>query len=220
MARTTLVVRARQCAGRSTRGLSKRLGRARKAQLRRWFNGRLKDVHHIDRCLLQSDMVHHCRSPSLQGHIRMASCVAGELIRCAFTWQDPRITLLLQKSVETIVGHTAILTSILPKFLPCNMPIKEAGAFSSPSTISSRYLRRPVRTHSLTSRKKSGCFGAKSETMNPRRRRRLRNTENMSGPGIGLVALYCAIRPQTGMRAKSLSNGHTVCCTAPPTFSK
>src|SRR4029077_11106312 len=25
-------------------GLSKRLGRARKAQLRRWFNGRLKDV--------------------------------------------------------------------------------------------------------------------------------------------------------------------------------
>src|SRR5262245_19677658 len=47
MARTTVVVRARQCAGRSTAavmGLSKRLGRARKAQLRRWFNGRLKDV--------------------------------------------------------------------------------------------------------------------------------------------------------------------------------
>jgi hypothetical protein len=47
MARTTVVVRARQRAGRSTAavmGLSKRLGRARKAQLRRWFNGRLKDV--------------------------------------------------------------------------------------------------------------------------------------------------------------------------------
>src|SRR5262249_38281877 len=39
MARTTVVVRARQCAGRSTAagmGLSKRLGRARKAQLQRW----------------------------------------------------------------------------------------------------------------------------------------------------------------------------------------
>jgi hypothetical protein len=46
----------------------------------------------------------------------------------------------------------------------------------------------------------------------------LRNTENMSGPGIGVLALYCAMSPQTGMRAKSLSSGHTVCCTAPPTF--
>src|SRR5262249_43053411 len=106
----------------------------------------------------------------------------------------PELPYLLQKFGGNFVGHTAILTSGLPKFLPWNMPIKEEGAFSSPSAISSRYLRRPVRTHSLTSRKKSGCFEAKSETMNPRRRRRLRNTENMSGPGIGLVALYCAIR--------------------------
>ena len=46
-------------------------------------------------------------------------------------------------------------------------------------------LRRPVRTHSPTSRKNSACFTANSETMNPRRRRRLRNTENMSGPALG-----------------------------------
>src|SRR5262249_17389490 len=38
--------------------------------------------------------------------------------------------------------------------------------------MSSRYLRRPVRTHSPTSRKKSACFAAKSETMKPRRSKR------------------------------------------------
>src|SRR5215510_13467015 len=83
--------------------------------------------------------------------------------------------------------YASTLTSILPKFLPCSKPRNDAGAFSNPSTISSRYLRRPVRTHSPTSRKKSACFAAKSQTMNPRRSRRLRNTENMSGPGIGVV---------------------------------
>jgi hypothetical protein len=56
--------------------------------------------------------------------------------------------------------------------------------------------------------------------MKPRRVRRLRSTENMSGPGIGVVALYWEISPHTGTRAKSLSSGHTVCWTAPPTFSK
>src|SRR5262249_51325516 len=34
----------------------------------------------------------HSRSPSLQGHISMASCVPGELIPCAFIWHDPGIT--------------------------------------------------------------------------------------------------------------------------------
>src|SRR5262249_38027828 len=132
------------------------------------------------------------------------------------------IRLLLDRRADLprLNIYAATLTSVLPKFLPCSMPRNDAGAFSSPSTISSRYLRRPVRTHSPTSRKKSACFAAKSETMNPRRSRRLRSTENMSGPGIGLVALYCAMSPHTGMRAKSLSSGHTVCCTAPPTFSK
>jgi hypothetical protein len=36
--------------------------------------------------------VHHCCSPSLRGHIRMASCALGELIPCAFVWHDPGIT--------------------------------------------------------------------------------------------------------------------------------
>src|SRR5205085_12282518 len=31
-------------------------------------------------------------SPSLRGHMRMASCVPGELIPCAFVWHDPGIT--------------------------------------------------------------------------------------------------------------------------------
>src|SRR5262249_16478422 len=47
-------------------------------------------VDHTDRCLLQrhvqSNIVHHCCSPSLRGHIRMASYVAGELIPWAFVW--------------------------------------------------------------------------------------------------------------------------------------
>src|SRR5262249_48718633 len=93
-----------------------------------------------------------CRHQSIDLH----HAESGRPIRCMESnAYMPELPYLLQKSVETIVGHTAILTNILPKFLPCNMPIKEAGAFSSPSTISSRYLRRPVRTHSLTSRKKS-----------------------------------------------------------------
>ena len=56
----------------------------------------MRCLHHTDRCLLQrhvqSNIVHHCRSPSLRGHIRMASCVPGELIPCAFVWHDPGIT--------------------------------------------------------------------------------------------------------------------------------
>src|SRR5260221_14627408 len=34
----------------------------------------------------------HRSSPSLRGHMRMASYVAGELIPCAFVWHDPGIT--------------------------------------------------------------------------------------------------------------------------------
>src|SRR5262249_4148362 len=49
-------------------------------------------VHHTDRCLLQphvqSDIMFHRSSPSLQGHISMASFVPGELIPCAFVWHD------------------------------------------------------------------------------------------------------------------------------------
>jgi hypothetical protein len=47
-------------------------------------------------CLLQrhvqSYVAFHCCSPSLRGHMKMASCVPGELIPCAFVWHDPGIT--------------------------------------------------------------------------------------------------------------------------------
>src|SRR5262245_51180158 len=147
----------------------------------------------------------------------------GNRIRQVAVFQDLGPAVLLNESCLHRVSpqaSAASLTSILPKFLPCSRPRKAGGAFSSPSTTSSRYLIRPLPTHSPASRRKSACFAAKSETMKPRRRRRLRKTENMSGPGIGVVMLYCAISPQTGMRAKSLSSGQTVCCTLPPTFSK
>src|SRR5262249_31939807 len=60
-------------------------------------------AHHTDRCLLQryvqSHIAFHRCSPSLRGHMRMASCVPGELIPCAFVWHDPGITPMLQKSL-------------------------------------------------------------------------------------------------------------------------
>src|SRR4029450_11549881 len=52
--------------------------------------------HHTDRGLLQrhvqSDITLHRSSPSLRGHMRMASYVPGELIPSAFVWLDPGIT--------------------------------------------------------------------------------------------------------------------------------
>src|SRR5262249_22665958 len=57
---------------------------------------RSRPAHHTDRCLLQRHVQCHgafqCCSPSLRGHMEMASCVPGELIRCAFVWHDPGIT--------------------------------------------------------------------------------------------------------------------------------
>ena len=41
-----------------------------------------------------------------------------------------------------------------------------------------------------------------------------------SGRRTVAVALYCAISPQTGMRANAFSSGKTASNTAPPTFSK
>src|SRR5262245_2364777 len=148
----------------------------------------------------------------------------GNGIRQVAILQDLRPAILLNEScfhrAPPDACAAASLTSILPKFLPCSRPRNAAGACSSPSTMSSLYVMLPLPTLSPISRRKSACFAAKSETMNPRRRRRLRRTDNMSGPGMGVVMLYCAISPQTGMRAKSLSSGQTVCCTLPPTFSK
>src|SRR6516162_1408217 len=39
--------------------------------------------------------------------------------------------------------------SSLPKFLPSSMPMNAAGAFSRPSTTSSRYFSDPSRTHAV-----------------------------------------------------------------------
>jgi hypothetical protein len=43
---------------------------------------------------------------------------------------------------------------------------------------------------------------------------------NLSVPSPGPVPLYCAISPDTGMRAYLLRSGSIACQTAPPTFSK
>ena len=48
---------------------------------------------------------------------------------------------------EVRVGSSPACTSSLPKFLPCSMPMNAAAALSSPSTMSSRYLSAPLRTH-------------------------------------------------------------------------
>jgi quercetin dioxygenase-like cupin family protein len=56
----------------------------------RTFESMLRAAH--KKIHVQSNIVHHCCSPSLRGHIRMASCVPGELIPCAFLWHDPGIT--------------------------------------------------------------------------------------------------------------------------------
>ncbi len=43
-----------------------------------------------------------------------------------------------------------ILTRSLPKFAPFISPMKAAGAFSKPSTMSSRYFNDPSLTHSAS----------------------------------------------------------------------
>ncbi len=47
-------------------------------------------------------------------------------------------------------------TMSLPKLRPSNMPMKASGAFSSPSTKSSRYRMRPSAMPAPTSRRKAG----------------------------------------------------------------
>ena len=55
----------------------------------------IRPVHHTDRCLLQrhvqSDIVLHCRSPSLRGHMRLASYVPGELIPLPLSGSIPEL---------------------------------------------------------------------------------------------------------------------------------
>src|SRR5262249_26086116 len=93
-------------------------------------------AYHTDRCLLQryvqSHIAFHCCSPSLRGHMRMASCVPGELIPCAFVWHDPGITpcckspklprddfLAVRRSDPTNVGLCSLthVTEVARKFI-------------------------------------------------------------------------------------------------------
>src|SRR5262245_8428729 len=77
---------------------------------------RARPAHHIDRCLLQryvqSDIAFYCCSPSLRGHMRMASCVPGELIPCASVWHDPGITPCCKSLFVLRIKNSA--------GLPCN----------------------------------------------------------------------------------------------------
>src|SRR5438105_4616109 len=88
-----------------------------------------------------------------------------------------------------------------------------AGALSRPSVTNSRCLTLPSRTHCDMSRRKSACRAAKSLTMKPRIVRRLVSTARIIDDAHfgtdASVSLYCAIRPQTGTRAKALSSGNT-----------
>ena len=88
----------------------------------------------------------------------------------------PKVIVSLRNSahVGSPSGETRTIT--LPKFSPRKSPIKARGAFSRPSTMSSRYLMRPSRTSGPTSARKSGCWLAKSNTMKPRSVSRFVNT--------------------------------------------
>src|SRR5581483_11508454 len=90
---------------------------------------------------------------------------------------DRRPAPCRRERIGVVPGHQgasgATRTSILPKFSPRSSPIRARGAFSRPSTTSSRYRTRPSRSHADTSRRKSPCRTAKSETMKPRKVRRL-----------------------------------------------
>lgn len=122
-------------------------------------------------------------------------------------------------------GPGPTCTSSLPKFIPVNSILKAVTAFSRPATTSSLYLTLPFFTHWAMSLLNSGCYSRKSVTMKPRKIRRLSRMDlitsrTLSGPGGNLVALYCGISPQTGMRPKGSISARTDWKTFPPTFSK
>ena len=79
-------------------------------------------------------------------------------VTCGSTGKQLKRQRLHQRLI--LGGETRTIT--LPKFSPRNSPIKARGAFSRPSTMSSRYLMRPSRTNGPTSARKSGCWLAKS----------------------------------------------------------
>src|SRR6187200_2054603 len=79
------------------------------------------------------------------------AAVLGAVPQCRFANVDERIGR--RPRHQRTPWETR--TSILPKFSPRNSPISARGAFSMPSTTSSRYLMRPSRSQADTSRRKS-----------------------------------------------------------------
>jgi hypothetical protein len=83
----------------------------------------------------------------------------------------------------------------LPKFFPSSMPMKAAGAFSRPSTISSQYFSEPSRTQPVARVRNSPIRDStNSFWMNPRTVSDLRRIADMSaversGPCGGSVSL-------------------------------
>src|SRR5207248_11084974 len=121
---------------------------------------------------------------------------------------------------QPCIGSAPTLTSCLPRFWPRSSPMNARGAFSSPSTMSSRYFNRPALSHAVQSRRKSGRRSAWSLTMKPRTVTRLPTTTPRLGPAGSSVALYCETWPQSGIRANGLICRSTAFSTSPPTLSK
>src|SRR5438034_11129333 len=81
------------------------------------------------------------------------------------------------------VGSSPTLTTSLPKFRPRRRPMNASGAFSRPTTTSSRYRSLPSRSHAEQSRWKSAKRSPCSETMKPRMSARLTRSGDGFGPG-------------------------------------
>ena len=81
---------------------------------------------------------------------------------------------------------------------------ERGGRFSMPSTTCSRYCEPAASAAIHRPRVRDRRAGRRiRETRNRAAERSCAATDTMSGPGTGAVALYCAISPHTGMRAKS-----------------
>jgi cyclophilin family peptidyl-prolyl cis-trans isomerase len=81
----------------------------------------------------------------------------------------PRVPALRTPRLRLIsrVGSCETWTRSLPKFRPSRSPMKARGAFSRPSTTSSRYLSFPLRIQVETFTRKSSCRSMKSPTKRP-----------------------------------------------------
>jgi hypothetical protein len=94
-------------------------------------------IHDADRRLLQrhvqSNITFHRSSPSLRGHIKLASSFPGELIPCAFVWLDPKP--MLQNSKMRGRQNSAARPSgrVFGDPIPCKELTKAAGWKSTQS---------------------------------------------------------------------------------------